>query len=513
MLKQSVRKVLGLLEKYGALGLVLKTYEKTTEPIGRAYKEQYRRFLPGEEELQRERNTVLSYAPCISIVVPVYRTKKKFLDALITSIQAQTYPNWELCIADGGQCEETAEIIKGYQDTDSRIRYTSLPENKGISGNTNAAFQMATGEYIGLVDHDDVLSPNALYEVVNALNQYTDGTRPRLLYSDEDKVSENLQEYFEPHFKTAYNETLLCHYNYICHFTVFRRELLETVGMLDSAYDGAQDYDFVLRCTEQLKEAQICHIPKILYHWRVHDNSTAASSANKDYAYEAAQRAVKAHLQRCGINANVSTPRGREYVAVQPEASGAVRFVAKLGQNCHCTEKDWEKSLVSYFAISTEDHAPVGMVCGKVKSGNKIKSCGYTFDRDGNISPLFYGMPTYKKGYYRRAVVAQDISVGELDFCVIDEAAYHTVGGIDENLPMPYRNLDFAFRLKQAGYRIIVAPKHVAKVSGRREALPDEMKKAKDVVAERWGDYLKAGDPFYNRNLRKSNTFYLGDGE
>lgn len=253
------------------------------------------------EEIEAQRTEHFSYEPQFSIVIPLFNTRPKFLKEMIDSVRNQTYSNWELCLADGtGEKSPLIPILKEYAAKDSRIRYEVLKENKGISENTNAAIRMAKGDFIVLADHDDIVPANALYECAKALNE---DTSIDVIYSDEDKVDMNGKKYFEPHFKSDFNIDLLCSMNYICHLFVVKKELMEQVGMLRSEFDGAQDHDFILRCCEQAKN--IHHIPKILYHWRCHIDSTAANPESKMYAFEAGKKAVAEHYKRIGVPAVV----------------------------------------------------------------------------------------------------------------------------------------------------------------------------------------------------------------
>lgn len=254
-----------------------------------------------EEELGRQRNTDFPFQPLFSIVVPLYRTKEKYLRELLDSIQAQTYGNWELCLADGsGDGYLLDGVVGPYAEADARIRYQALRENLGISENTNAAIRMATGDYLVLADHDDVFAPNALFACAQALNQ---DMGIDVLYSDEDKIDMQSRKYFEPHFKSDWNLDLLRSMNYICHLFVVRRSLTERSGLLRAEYDGAQDHDFIFRCAEVA--GKICHIPQVLYHWRCHLDSTAAHPESKLYAFEAGRKAVEEHYRRVGIPAKV----------------------------------------------------------------------------------------------------------------------------------------------------------------------------------------------------------------
>ena len=266
------------------------------------YEEWYKNHKPSMEEFEKQRETIFEYMPLVSILVPVYNTPEEFLKQMIQSVRKQTYGNWELCIANANPAnEQVADILKIAAAKDGRIKIIDVPENKGIAENTNAALAIASGDYIGLLDHDDLLTPDALYEVVKAINE---NGRPEVIYSDEDKVTTDLSEHFQPHMKPDFNKDLLRSNNYITHFFVAASTLLDRVGGFDGAYNGAQDYDLILRCTEEADG--IVHIPRILYHWRVHKASTADNPASKMYAFDAGKRAIEAHLKRCGEKGEVS---------------------------------------------------------------------------------------------------------------------------------------------------------------------------------------------------------------
>ena len=253
----------------------------------------------------------------ISVLVPAYRTPESYLRQMIESVQAQTYENWELCIADGSGKEESLEkIVSQYAAKDSRIRYQLLDKNEGISGNTNAAIRMASGEYLAFFDHDDLLAEDALYEAARAIEEQ----KAELIYTDEDKVRADLSEYFQPHFKPDYNPDLLCANNYICHLVVVKKELADRVGGLRKEFDGAQDHDFLLRITERTD--RIVHIPKVLYHWRIHKASTADNPASKLYAYQAGQKAISEHLKRLGLEAEVSQTKDFGFYRVSYPVQG-----------------------------------------------------------------------------------------------------------------------------------------------------------------------------------------------
>ena len=283
------------------------------------YEEWYKNHKPTMEELQRQRDTEFEYEPLISILVPVYNTPEEFLKQMIQSVRKQTYGNWELCVANANPANETVtEILRISSTKDERIKVKDVPENEGIAQNTNAALAIATGDYIGLLDHDDLLTPDALYEVVKAINE---NDRPQVLYSDEDKITMDLSEHFQPHMKPDYNKDLLRSNNYITHFFVADRMLVEEVGGEDGQYNGAQDYDLILKCTERAKG--IAHIPRILYHWRVHKASTADNPASKMYAFDAGKRAIEDHLKRCGEIGEVSHEKDLGFYRVKYQVQGS----------------------------------------------------------------------------------------------------------------------------------------------------------------------------------------------
>jgi len=265
-----------------------------------SYQEWRRRNNTTKKELEAQKDHKFAYNPLVSIVIPLYETDHKLFCELIDSVVGQTYTNFELCLADGSKTEALRDVIKTNYPGENRIKYKKLEDNLHISGNTNEAIKMASGEYIMFADHDDLLTPDALYEMVNALNK--DKTIDAI-YSDEDKTDFKSKKYFEPHFKPDFSIDLLRSNNYICHLFMVKKAIADEVGYLRTEFNGAQDYDFVLRCCERAKK--IYHVPKVLYHWRCHEKSTAANPASKMYAFEAGKRAIEAHYKRVGINATV----------------------------------------------------------------------------------------------------------------------------------------------------------------------------------------------------------------
>ena len=366
-----IQKGLLYLKHYGPREFWIRLHERF-EPEEIPYGPWYAAYVPDQTVLDKQRKKKFAYAPLISVVVPAYRTPELFLRQMIDSLEAQTYEDWELCIANGSPEDQSMrKVLEEYSSRDRRVRWQELTENKGIAENTNAAFAMAKGEFVGLLDHDDLLAPNALYEVLNALNQHEHGDA---VYTDEDKVTAELDEHFQPHLKPDFNIDLLRSNNYITHFLAVKRSLLERVGGIRPDFDGAQDYDFILRCAEQARA--IGHIPRILYHWRCHKESTAENPFSKQYAVDAGKRAIGEHLKRLGVDAVVTPTKDMGFYEVEYALT--------------------EKPLVSVI-IPSKDEVETLQKCiaaiEKSSYGNyevivvENNSCEETFDYYKNIAP------------------------------------------------------------------------------------------------------------------------------
>lgn len=243
--------------------------------------------------------TNFEYQPKISIVTPVYNPDVAWIKAAIESVINQVYENWELCIADASTKKDVKKCLETFAKKDARIKIKFLSENKGISGNSNEALSLATGEYIGLLDHDDELSPNALYEVVK---YFQNNRAADMIYSDEDKIDINGNR-TDPFFKPDWSQDMFLSHMYTCHFGVYRKKIIDEIRGFREGYDGSQDYDLVLRFIE--KTNSIYHIPKILYHWRTSTGSTAGSLDSKKYAFTAAKKAINDFLRRNNIQGEV----------------------------------------------------------------------------------------------------------------------------------------------------------------------------------------------------------------
>lgn len=417
-----------------------------------------------------------------SILVPVYRTKPEYLRELLESLGAQTYPQWEVILADATEDDSVERILRvgcwpgevefsssGQGSTAAqapspalaggRIRYIRLEKNAGIAENTNQALPYATGDYIGLLDHDDILTPDALYEMAAAIEQERGrGLDPAFLYSDEDKCNGDRTEYFEPNFKEDFNLDLLLSNNYICHFLVMKRELMQELRFRP-AYDGAQDYDLVLRAAARLEDGRqnVVHIPKVLYHWRCHTGSTAENPESKRYAYEAGRRALQDFADRAGWQAQ----------ALDTEHVGFYRL--------------------QYVGSLFHSRQDIGAVGGRLVRRGKI--CGGRMSEDGNV--VYNGLPVRYSGYLHRAVLHQDAEAVNLRnikvrpecreiFRQITGIAYETMPGTDifdasrlpEDCDVIGLSLELCRVLREEGYRILYLPEMTGKGWEKKRSQP-----------------------------------------
>lgn len=542
-------------------------------------------------ELSEQRKAAFAWNPKISIVVPLYRTPERFLREMVQSIRAQTYQNWELILSDGSGADSPLtklleELIReqGKSGHPGVIRALHNGRQLHISENTNAALQAATGEFLAFGDHDDLFSPDALYECVRLLNEKPD---TELIYSDEDKVDGSGRRYFEPHFKSDYNPDLLCSMNYFCHLVVVKRTLQQRAGLLDAAYDGAQDYDFVLRCTEQTKPEQIRHIPKILYHWRSHQASTAENPESKQYAFTAGRRAVQAHYDRLGIAATVKEGAypglyetefaidGEPLISIlipnkdhlsdlqtcirsitgqsdygnyeiliiennstEPETFAGYKELEKEDPRIHVLyyKGGFNFSAINNFGAAhakgdyllllnndTEmlhadclrqllgpcQRSEVGITGALLYYGDDtIQHAGVVLGFGGIAGHAFIGEKRGDNGYFSRIICQQDYSAVTAACLMVKTSVYREVGGMSEELRVAFNDIDFCMKVRRAGYLVVYNPKaelyHFESKSRGLENTQEKIERFNGEVAQflaRWGEEVKAGDPYYNPNL------------
>jgi glycosyltransferase involved in cell wall biosynthesis len=341
-LSQNIKKTINYSRKNGYTDTFLAAWERVTAK----YQADYKYVTPDIKTLEAQREDKGVSNIKFSILVPTFETDTVYMEALIESCLAQSYEDWELVISDGSKSDIVRDAVTKYSD--NRIKYIRLGENGGIAENTNAAIEAATGDYCGLLDHDDLITPDALYEMAHAI----DGVNPIFAYSDEDKCDSEGKNFYDPHFKMDFNLDLLLTNNYVCHFTVIKTELLKKLK-IRKEYDGSQDYDLILRIVSHLLlkekentearpvEEMVVHVPKILYHWRCHENSTADNPQSKMYAYEAGKKALIDFAQRMGWKAEVRHNKHLGFYRIEyrngvlnhrPDLSAVSGFVSKHGK-------------------------------------------------------------------------------------------------------------------------------------------------------------------------------------
>lgn len=398
-------------------------YYAAKERIEEERRQDYHYMDPPENVLEEQCRSTADYPELFSIVVPAYETEPEFLRAMIDSVRRQSYGKWELVIVDAsssGRVEELTERIRE-ETGDSRIIYRRLRENKGISGNTNAGIEIAAGDYIALLDHDDFLAPDALYYMAEALQKARrQGTEPVLLYTDEDKYDSDGGCYFTPHRKKEFNLDLILSNNYVCHFMAVEKKTMKSLRLCEK-YDGAQDYDLVLRIVDELyKKMQvqdfmqkIIHIPRVLYHWRSHAGSTAGNTASKSYAYEAGRMALQDFCGRQGWNARVS----------------------------HSLHLGFYE--ISYLPDVLTVRKEVGIVGGRILDRHG-RICGGAYDEEGRC--MYEGIHReYSGGSTHRAVLKQDVAAVDvrcMQVCPALREAYEEIMG------RPYRERTIRCRME-----------------------------------------------------------------
>lgn len=526
-------------------------------PAGKSYKEWYEEHCPTKEELMRQREVEFSVQPLISIVVPTYQTPIPFLKDMIDSVRKQSYEKWELCIADGslnGDENDTKVIrvreeLNRYSMEDKRIKVVYLEENQGIAENTNQALALATGGYIGLFDHDDMLTPDALYEIVKAINDYDYD----VLYTDEDKISEDSHDYKKPVFKPDYSPELLCANNYITHFFVAKKSIVDRLGGFRKEYDGSQDYDFIFRCVELAKK--VGHVSKVLYHWRMHGGSVAGDPTSKMYAYDAGKKAIQSHYERVGIQANVEHMERlglyhTKYKMIKQPLISVIVYGEDDEKKKRCSEwfkrKDYsnleilasaginveeinalaEKARGSYLFFVSENLESVerdalqqmagvlqiqnvGAVSGKV-IGRKhtVEDVGVVFRTNGDLCKANYGIGDCDYGDMFRAKVMSNYSILSLNCFMTHKNTFEELGRFNKHFSLSFAAADYCLKLRMHGKRCVMQASTVweSKGSMRTGIINDE---ERERFYKEWQEVLRMGDSYYNSNYAKQGALYI----
>ncbi len=394
----------------------------------------------------------------ISICVPVFNPKASHFRAMIESVIFQSYGNWELCIADASNMKGdiVGKVVRGCDD--KRIKYKKLDKNYGIAQNSNIAIEMASGSYVILLDHDDMLSLDALYELKAPINRGID-----VIYSDEASFSSSKAHPDIIHFKPAYSPFNLLGNNYICHLCCFRKELFNRVGGFREGFDGSQDHDLMLRMCEEAQT--VINIPKVLYYWRMHSGSVATDISAKPYCIESGLKAVQAKLESDGIQAQAQSINGAPVYKVTYNCDIKPKVVRKLGNMEKVTDeyiiyakkgikltKECVNELMQYLQLGN-----VGVVCPMAIAGNRIQGAGLTVGH-GKVTNACHNTHISSDGYMHILKYAHNVTSAG-DYCfAIRASVIKRAGGFDTTLGEAESIIDMCLRLREFGYSTVLNP-------------------------------------------------------
>jgi O-antigen biosynthesis protein len=550
----------------------------------KAWLEQYDKITNEDKALMKLSAAKMRSRPLFSILMPTCNTKEEWLRKAIESVIDQVYPDWELCITDDASAApHVRRVLEEYANRDKRIRTQFRPTNGGIAEATNTALAMARGNFVALLDHDDELAPDALLCVAEEINDHSSA---ELIYSDEDKIEPGGRRAY-PHFKPDWNYDLLLSYNFITHLAVYRTERVRAIGGFRSAFDGAQDYDLALRFITGLPASRIRHVPRILYHWRMHDQSTASNASAKGYAFSAATRAIEEHLSGQGIAAQVrQAPEGgighRVVYAIPADvpqvtliiptrnrvdilrsciqsllnttdyprfdvliidngssdpatllyleslsSSKIVRvlrderafnfsalnnrgaalangeIIGLLNNDLEVTDPGWLREMVSHAV-----RPGVGVVGARLWfPDGTLQHGGVVLGVGGVAGHAHKYLRRGEPGYMSRAVLIQNFSAVTAACLLVRKSIFQEVGGVDEELPVAFNDVDFCLRVMTKGYRNVWTPYaeliHHESASRGLEDSPEKQERFLRehlLMRDRWGEPIRS-DPAYNPNL------------
>ncbi len=519
-----------------------------TEPpelraINAGYERWREHHAPSEAALRamRSRSEEFGYKPVISVIVPVFEVDEVWLRAAIDSVLRQAYPYWELRLADDGSARpHIAKVLADYVKNDARISCVFLEQNSGISTASNRALKASAGEYVALLDHDDELAPDALYEVAALLNA---DPRIDVIYTDEDRLDAVTGALTNPYFKPGWSPDLLLAMNYLTHLVVCRRTLLDQVGGFRPGIEPGQDYDLMLRVTEST--AKVAHLPKVLYHWRSIPGSTASSGYAKPQAQGAAKRCLEDALVRRGVEARVEAQGAGRFrirypvppnppvamirlgprpapqielgsIEIVPAGTGGAwgslanaavqdsgsEFLLFLGEDVVSAEPGWVQALLEQCCRSE-----VGITGARlVGSDGKIFAAGIVLTTEQEAMFAFRGLHPASRGYFGHGGSCRNCS-GVCGCFMVRRSVFEELKGFHPDLPSPLAELDLCLRAHDAGYRVICTPHATVHLAHSSRELPSISPEAAEAFDRRWKSRLDAGDPFLNPNLR---TVYGG---
>jgi GT2 family glycosyltransferase len=497
--------------------------------------------------------------------MPVYNVDQVWLEKAIDSVINQLYENWELCIADDASTKKhIKKTLERYSKKDNRIRVRYLEENQGIAEASNEALSLATGEFIGLLDNDDELRIDAIYENVKLLNK---NPEPDLIYSDEDKIDTRGNR-TEPFFKPDYSPDFLLTRSYICHFSLFKRSIINDIGGFRKGYEGSQDYDLILRFIEKTKPERIFHIPKILYHWRKIPGSVAMIADAKSYAFVSAKKALSDYLQRNSIqgevvdgnligsyrvkreinndykvsiiipfkdqskvlrtcvNSIIGRTKYREYEIVLDNSSFRIlaydkpfnfsainnyavsqvdsEYIVLLNNDTEVISPDWIENMLEF--AQRKDVGAVGALL--YYPNDTIQHAGVIVGLGGVAAHAHKHFNKDSRGYFGRIKLVHNLSAVTAACLMTKKSIFNEVGGFDVNLSHAFNDVDYCLKIRERGYLIVYTPYaelyHHESISRGYEDTPEKQarfRKEIKLFQGKWKDVLAKGDPYYNPNL------------
>ncbi|HVF29409.1 MAG TPA: glycosyltransferase [Pyrinomonadaceae bacterium] len=545
---KQLRTLKRVMAEEGSLGVLyrLRQWLRNREEnrnISAWLKEHGRRLLPEEIDEVRERIGRFQRAPLISIIMPVYDVDERWLRRAIESVIEQEYPTWELCIAD--DCSPSPHVrvvLEEYANRDSRIKVTYRNSNGHISAASNSALELVTGDFTGLLDHDDELTQDALFHVVTAINEQPDA---KMFYSDEDGIDESGERY-APKLKPAWSRDLFYSVNYVTHFAVYRTDVLRKVGGFRPGFEGSQDYDLALRVLEEIGDEAIHHIARILYHWRAISGSVALSPAEKPYAHERARLAIREHLERCRVQAEVreasfdlhrvvyrceSEPVYDLFVSGKSDLP--VNFGGKavhLGESVTAVEfntavKSSEADVLVFIdadivppadpllgeLVCTAMQSKIGIVTGRIANVHGIvEQAGVVLAEDLSPSFAHNGFAADVPGNIFRNTHTGNMLAVSRSFLAIRRSLFEELKGFDES-GVALFDIDLCLRVHESGMRIVVIPDVAVIRVGARHMPPEPPSGELARFRAKWARFSER-DPFCNPHLKRDGSFEIDLG-
>lgn len=469
----------------------------------------------------------LQHKPLLSIILPVYNVDEKWLRRCIESVTRQLYPHWELCIADDASTAVHVRIVLDeYAKKDRRIKVVFRPENGHISAASNSALELVSGAFTVLLDHDDELSEDALYWVAKELNENPDAI---VIYSDEDLI-DKVGHRSRPKFKPDFSRDLFYSFNLLTHLSAFETATVKRVGGFRIGFEGSQDYDLALRVTEQIREDQIRHIPRVLYHWRAIRGSVAFAMSEKPYAHERARLALSEHFQRSGIDAEVfesadqlhrvryriPDTKAKDHVVLAVRSGGIVddlnRAVAEShGEVLVFVDDDLIEPEQGSFSelIPFALQPGIGAVGAKIlNTTGVVEQCGIVLTTE--LFPAFahLGFPRHASGDMSRNRQIGNYSAISMSCMAIRRELFERLGGFDASVPAELCDVDLCLRLRKLGLRIVTVPQVELRRRGDSKKPVRYSDAEMETFRKRWQEYVDR-DPFCNPNLKRDGSFEI----